>query len=644
MQRAQFGRRTYVSALARNGGPGGGEGGPGPGGGGGDIAEGLGAEARNLTVQERRERAQREGRDLQRESSNKKFFYQQKLYLEGKRKQLGKGNIGTFLMENAKQGIEPDEVNKLLRIGGFTPDQTVTIKLNDFRPNQVEVLFKPGVQFDTSVVEEKLRRGGIDAIVSKFDHIEDFLMIYGLPPTVDIEVMKLKISEAVSPFVKKVLEVFPCVHKGVRKDDFFDGKMDGNWRLKVVPKGKVQVPNFIVIGNESQVMGKAVYTKKIGEKEEMCADCFRTGHYKKDCPGARNWLEYCKEFKDLWDDLTLEECQDDEAETPPGDEDSRLHVLNKNLLKDMQKVENEKDEAVNKLKEQVNLRERIEELEQNVEELGRDKEESEVRINEVKEALLSKEQELANKNVQPDEFNEKIEEKNKCIKDLEAQVMSNQMVRGDIEKLKDDYKETMEENTRLRSNLEAVQKEKEDLKKKKSMDEAELKAMHRRLSKSYHTEEVALNSQVAEEMFNEDVIITGSPDLVNQLRKENMSQASGGSDPMHGFSSVDTAGSIASSRDHEQVVQSVQEDVNEYEKRKLNSPTEEGCKKVMRRSNHPPIDSKIWIENENGKEIFKVIVKSSSRKSDYKYTLEDARGKRNSVQLEGSSWGPVEDH
>ena len=489
-----------------------------------------------------------------------------------------------------------------------------------------------------------MRRGGIDAIVSKFDHIEDFLMIYGLPPTVDIEVMKLKISEAVSPFVKKVLEVVPCVHKGVRKDDFFDGKYDGNWRLKVVPKGKVQVPNFIVIGNESQVTGKAVYTKKIGEKEEMCADCFRTGHFKKDCPGARKWSEYCQEFKNLWDDLALEECQDDEFEGPPGEEDSRLYVLNKNLLKDMQKIENEKDEALNRLIQQANLEERVEELNENVKELDKGKKESELRVNELKEVLESKEQELVNKNIEPDELNKRIEEKNRCIEDLETQVLSNQMVVGDIQKLKDDFKDAMEENSRLRSSLENVQKEKEDLENKQSKEEAELKSLHRRLSKSFQGgEDVALDSQVAEEMFNEDCIITGSPELVNPVIQRNMSHGSSGSDPMHGFTSPDAAVSIATGRDHKQVVQTVQNQVDEFGKRPLQSPTGDGSKKLMKGNNHPPIGPDIWIENLSGKEIFKVILKTSSKKSDFKYTLEDARGKRNSVQLDGLSWGPMED-
>ena len=113
---------------------------------------------------------------------------------------------------------------------------------------------------------------------------------------------------------------------------------------------------------------------------------------------------------------------------------------------------------------------------------------------------------------------------------------------------------------------------------------------------------MALDSQVAEEMFNEeDSIITGSPDLVHLVR----SRSSSGSDPMHGFPSPDIAASIVAGSDHKQVVESVQEQVNEYVKRPHESPTDEGSKKMMKR-NHPLIGSSIWIENLTGKEKFKV--------------------------------------
>ena len=116
-----------------------------------------------------------------------------------------------------------------------------------------------------------------------------------------MEALKERIFESVAPFVKKVLEIKPCIHKGVTEDDFFAGKFDGNWRLKVIPKSKVYIPNFIVISGD--VMGKAVYTKRLGEHADMCTECYKTGHYRKECPGSRKWAEYCKEFRNTWDNL-----------------------------------------------------------------------------------------------------------------------------------------------------------------------------------------------------------------------------------------------------------------------------------------------------------------------------------------------------
>ena len=75
--------------------------------------------------------AQQEGIDLKKLAENKKAFYQMRLDLEGKRKNLGKGNILTFLINNNNTGIEKSDVNKMLRCGGFQPAQVKGITLND---------------------------------------------------------------------------------------------------------------------------------------------------------------------------------------------------------------------------------------------------------------------------------------------------------------------------------------------------------------------------------------------------------------------------------------------------------------------------------------------------------------------------------
>ena len=182
MINSKFGKRSYVSAAYS-------ETEDDPGGGG--RRSNLAAQARS------------EGTDLQREAARKKFFFQQKMELEGSRKKLGQGNIVTYLLADAKQGIELSLVNKMLRVSGFSAEQVLALKINDFRSNQIEVLFKDEVQIDIQKVEEKIRNEGIDASVSKFSHTEEYIMIYGLPPTTEVEYLREKNQGSSRTFCKK---------------------------------------------------------------------------------------------------------------------------------------------------------------------------------------------------------------------------------------------------------------------------------------------------------------------------------------------------------------------------------------------------------------------------------------------------------
>ena len=195
---------------------------------------------------------------------------------------------------------------------------------------------------DVQAIEERLANANIEAAVSMFDHVEEFIMIYGLPLTSDVDAMELKIIDSLKPFVKKVLDIAPCKHRAENSEDFFAGHYDGNWRIKVSPKDKQQVPNFIVVGQDSKVMGKAVYTRKVSPKEEMCSDCFSTRHYKRDpdCPGLRDWLDYCEEFEKQWRDLSLIETDVVEVHPDQETDEGRLLALNKSLVENYKKIEN----------------------------------------------------------------------------------------------------------------------------------------------------------------------------------------------------------------------------------------------------------------------------------------------------------------
>ena len=106
-------------------------------------------------------------------------------------------------------------------------DQVLGITRNDYRPNQIEVLFKEEVSIDTLNIESRLKANGLDVIVSKFEHVEEYLNIYGLPLSRDMEFVEEKIRESIRPFVKSVLEVTPCLHKEELGEDFFNPTRTG---------------------------------------------------------------------------------------------------------------------------------------------------------------------------------------------------------------------------------------------------------------------------------------------------------------------------------------------------------------------------------------------------------------------------------
>ena len=576
---------------------------PDPGGGstgvdagiGGDLSGGARArhvgEARDTNGDPAAQRYQmqqaafRQGRDLVREAANKKFFFQQKLFLEGKRKGLGKGNIVTFLMGDARAGIETSDVSKILRVGGFKPEQIVTIKLNDFRANQVEVLFKPEVDIDAQGVEEKLRRQQLNVNVSKFEHIEEFLMIYGLPPTFDVGILKMKVNEAITPFVKKILEVTPCVHTGSVKDDFFDGKYNGNWLVKIVPKNKVQVPNFIVVGNDAEVQAKAVYTKKITEKEEMCSDCYRVGHFKRDCPGPRAWTEYCQEFRKEWEMFTMDDT-DEEHEAPNGEEESRLFSMNKALTKEVEKVGKEKVELET---EKAVIERRVKEL----------------------QSVLEVEKE-ASKRLDVREMGQLNEDKDSKIKELEAEAEVNKKV---IESLN----HNAEENAVLKLKLEQARKDMAALEEKCKEDEERVTQSHRRLSKSFAAtaDDFDLNEAGVENMFTE-----------NEGDDE-------GSPPHHGFTKDSTNNSENQAKNISLVVKQIEKGSTQgtsviketfSDQDPSPQPQRPGVRgrsspgdsnKTRKKSNrNPEAGDEVIIETDKGAIEFKVIEKVNNQESD----------------------------
>ena len=259
-----------------------------------------GEQSRNTSIDEATRQIIRD--DQQARARQKSFIFKQKLMLEERRRKLGKGSIVTFLIDPKIESKQPF-MNNVLKTAGFKPSDVKSIKINEFRNNQIEVLFQDEVLINIEMIENKIREKGLMVQVVKFDDKQEVLMLYGLPLSEDMELMKKMIQEAIGPFVKNIVEIKATKHHSYEDDDFFSNTLDGNFLIRVNPKSGVQIPNFVVIGKEQKVCAKAVYSKSLSPKANMCHDCYATDHLMNDplCPGPREWEDYCKQFEGWWE-------------------------------------------------------------------------------------------------------------------------------------------------------------------------------------------------------------------------------------------------------------------------------------------------------------------------------------------------------
>ena len=117
-----------------------------------------------------------------------------RLELEGNRKVLGKGQIFTAMKdkvdENDQTVMSQEELATLLASSNIKEDQVLAIKLNDYRRGQVEFLLTDGTTLDIPRMEEVIKEKDMKISIGNFDHIEEVIMINGLPLTKDVDKMK----------------------------------------------------------------------------------------------------------------------------------------------------------------------------------------------------------------------------------------------------------------------------------------------------------------------------------------------------------------------------------------------------------------------------------------------------------------------
>ena len=640
MRRGGWGPKSYAQVADHGGGGwrGGGGGGRGGQGQGGprpgtvqqrghqerhDVQEiRTGLQAGIIAVNRQAQVAEREARDLKSQAFKKKAYLQLKWDLDCNRKHLGKGNIVNILINDQNQrvvNIEKKNINKMLRVSGFSVEDVLGITINEYRSNQVEVMFKDEVLVDTVDMENKINSDGFDVTVVKFDKAEDHLVIYGLPLTNNVKYMEEQIREAVGPFVKEVTEVKPLVHSDEEGDDFFKGKRNGNWRVKTVPKLGRQIPNYIVVGIKERVMGKVVYSKNAGEKKEMCADCFSTEHFKRDpeCSGPVKWSVYCEQFRVEWNrNYVEEEAEGDEGLTV---RDTRVAELQKNLQDARAGIEKREKELEEKFLYNEGIQQELNELKKKVADSNNsdDVRREEVRI-------------LESKVKRNGELEEQVKVLVKKNQELESKLKDDQV-------LMETAFRRMSKNVTLRERSRSTGS----------------------ISSSEQLDISSWNIPPGPHLPHRNTSLVDTQELTNveEMEEENEVFLSRDSPPCHGFTDEETGHEVSIKLGEK--IKSREENVDEVvaenteETRTLIAPgtpkrtrTEDSNpqRKVKPRSDpkvtgmHPDLGKKIDLGTYGGVKKYIVCSKKNKKKEDYSYILKNEDGDEVTFDLKGQSW------
>jgi hypothetical protein len=311
-------------------------------------------------------------------------------------------------------------------------------------------------------------------------------------------------------------------------------------------------------------------------------------------------MDYCQEFKENWEKLSLDESEED-SEPPADKEEARLVVLNKTLVKTLQRIESEKDEYLNRLNNRSNLEERVEALDRNVKELDSAKKQSDDKVDELTVALEKQKKEWEDLQRQKNELEIKLHNERAMIE--KSFRRNRRMSTGGMKDFIDHFDESVFREELTES--ECVSDDSDD------------------------NEE---GSDVAAGLEVSDTAVLASIDVDSSAIS-----------PMHGFSSSDKSDSLVTNiaKIVDTAEANVEEFVSNSQKRNL-SPEVESVNKHRKGIDQPELGSGscIWVTNISGQDEY--IIHSKSNKNSSKYKVVDKKGNKLSLTLDDLDWGVIE--
>ena len=139
--------------------------------------------------------------------------------------------------------------------------------------------------------------------VDTFGYSIEVLHVRRLGLTSDPGAMARIIKDTISPYVDKVVDVTPTkwnLNKQLSKEKHykaFNGKYDGNYRVRVVPTEGRVIPGYIPIGPED-VRAEVQYSID-NKRNILCSVCFSDEHLRghTGCKGGEGWKTYADKFR-----------------------------------------------------------------------------------------------------------------------------------------------------------------------------------------------------------------------------------------------------------------------------------------------------------------------------------------------------------
>ena len=241
-----------------------------------------------------------------------------------KRDVVKEKNYLIFQLREGVGSISFDEIGNMLDELKLTAADVVSIAGNPYNSSEIEVLLKEETTVEIATFSKKLDDIGAPVTVNRMGKLEEVLIIRNLPLTLNQDMVKKWISEAVSPFVEEIHDIIPLKHSrrqlanvGERASKFFEGKYDGNWRVSVTPKGSAEVPSFAAFGPDN-LQGTVKYSKRVQSVNELCWSCYSPGHKRSDqdddgkyiCSGPKEWNNYVQEFQAKAVDISGKSAED----------------------------------------------------------------------------------------------------------------------------------------------------------------------------------------------------------------------------------------------------------------------------------------------------------------------------------------------